>query len=219
MAYEAYVFDAYGTLFDVASAVRRHGQAIGTDAARLGELWRTKQIEYSWVRSLMRRRKDFWSLTEDALDYAIAELGGGSAGLRRQLLDAYEDLDAYPDVASTLQALKARGERTAILSNGTAAMLARALASAGLTQHIDHVLSVDEVDAFKTDPKTYQLVVDRLDLAPGRVAFVSSNRWDIAGATAFGFTTFWINRSGKTDEYLDLPPLKTLSSLGELIGS
>ncbi len=212
-----YVFDAFGTLFDVNSAVERHRDEIGPQATRLAELWRTKQLEYSWVRSLMGRWRDFQSLTEEALAFAAERCGGVSESLRASLLDAYAELDAYPDVGPTLGALKARGARTAILSNGTDAMLARAIASAGIGQGLDASLSVDRAGVFKTDRRAYELVGKHFEIAPNEVAFVSSNRWDVAGATAFGFQAIWINRTGAPDEYHDLPPARVLGSLTELI--
>ncbi|HEX4765455.1 MAG TPA: haloacid dehalogenase type II [Lichenihabitans sp.] len=216
MTRSLYVFDAYGTLLDVHSAVMRHGEEIGEEAARLSELWRTKQLEYSWVRSLMGRYRDFQVLTEAALDHAIARHGGLARGLREKLLDAYADLDAYPDARPALSALKRAGARTAILSNGSPAMLERAVGASGLRDCLDASLSVDALQVFKTDPRVYGLVGARFGTAPGEVVFVSSNRWDVAGATAYGFETYWINRAGLPDEYEDLPPKAVLGSLAEL---
>lgn len=219
MATSLYVFDAYGTLFDIHSAVARHRTEIGPEANRLSELWRTKQLEYSWVRTLMGRMRDFQALTEDALDFAAARCGGISAGLRARLLLAYAELDAYPDVRPALEGLRAAGARTAILSNGSRPMLALAIGSAGLADCLDASLSVDEAGAFKTDPRTYGLVGAHFGTRPNEVAFVSSNRWDVAGAAAFGFHVFWINRAGMPDEYRDLPPVAVLASLTDLLRS
>ena len=208
-----YVFDAYGTLFDVNAAVMRHADALGERADRLADLWRTKQLEYSWVLSLMGRTADFWSLTVRSLDVAAARCGGISAEVRQRLLESYAELDAYPDAKPTLQALRGRGIRTAILSNGSPAMLAQAIAAAGLDTAFDAVLSVEAAGVFKTHPRTYGRVVDRFGVAPDDVRFVSSNRWDVAGATAFGFRAVWINRGRAPDEYLDLPPRAVFDSL------
>jgi 2-haloacid dehalogenase len=213
---DIYVFDAYGTLFDVHSAVARHREAVGAQADRLSELWRTKQLEYTWVRSLMGVRRDFSALTQEALDFAAARCGGLSPATRAALLDAYRTLSAYPDVRPTLSALKARGARTAILSNGTPAMLADAVRAAGIGDLLDAVLSIEEAGVFKTDPRTYALVTARFDCKPAAVSFQSSNRWDIAGAVAFGFAGVWINRSGQPDEYADLAPHRVLAGLSEL---
>ena len=213
-----YVFDAYGTLFDVHSAVARHRAAVGPQADRLTELWRMKQLEYTWVRSLMGAYQDFRGLTADALDHAAARCGGISPQTRAALLDAYERLDAYPDVLPALQALKAGGCAVAILSNGTPAMLAAAVQSAGLAPCIDAILSVDSLRVFKTAPQVYALVEARFGLAPAQVSFQSSNRWDVAGAVNYGFRAVWINRTGQPDEYADLPPTRILSGLATLTG-
>jgi 2-haloacid dehalogenase len=217
MPHPVYVFDAYGTLLDVHSAVARHRAAIGPKADLLSELWRTKQLEYSWVRSLAGAYRDFWACTQDALDVAAASAGGLDAAMRDTLLSAYRALDAYPDVIPTLAALRARGVKTAILSNGTQDMLAAAVDSAGLGGLLDAVLSVDAAGVFKTDPRTYALVEARFGCPRSAVSFQSSNRWDVAGATKFGFRTVWINRTGKPDEYRDLPPEHVVSSLSELL--
>lgn len=212
-----YVFDAYGTLFDVHSAVARHSGEIGPEAARLSDLWRSKQLEYTWVRSLSGRYRDFSALTEEALDYAAARCGGLSPALRAKLLTAYAVLDAFPEVSATLDELKARGSKTAILSNGTRAMLERAVASAGLAGRLDAILSVDPLRIFKTAPAAYELIEAQLGVAPGDVMFVSSNRWDIAGATAFGLRSIWVNRTGVPDEYGDLPPAAVVQGLDEIL--
>ncbi len=212
MTIRAYVFDAYGTLFDVHAAVRRHADAIGPGSQRLSEIWRIKQLEYTWVRSLAGRYRDFWSLTEEALDYAIAVAAPTAASLRPQLLDAYRELDAYPEVRGVLTRLKATAQ-LAILSNGSPEMLDSAVKSAGLDDLLDHLLSVDGIAIYKTDPRVYDLVGERLGVEPSEVSFQSSNRWDIAGATAYGFRTVWINRAGQPDEYPDLAPMAVMTSL------
>lgn len=208
-----YVFDAYGTLFDVHAAVRRHADEIGPDADRLSALWRTKQLEYSWTRALAGRYRDFWSLTEDALDHAFAKVPSAPRSARPALLDAYRTLDAYPEVIDVLTALKQAGAMTAILSNGSPAMLEMAVRAAGIGELLDDVLSVDPLAIYKPLPAVYELVTTRFRVFADAVSFQSSNRWDIAGATAFGFRTVWINRTGEPDEYADLPPVVMLSSL------
>ena len=210
-----YVFDAYGTLFDVHAAVRKHAAAVGGEADRLSALWRTKQLEYSWTRALAGRYRDFWALTEDALDYAITKLDA-PRHTREALLDAYRTLDAYPEVIDVLTTLKQAGAATAILSNGSPAMLELAVRAAGIGELLDDVLSVEDLATYKPLPAVYELVTNRFRAYPDTVSFQSSNRWDIAGATAFGFRTVWINRSGEPDEYADLPPRVTLSSLSGL---
>lgn len=211
--YSAYVFDAYGTLFDVHAAVRRFAGEIGPDGQLLSEIWRAKQLEYSWVRTLMGAYQDFWDLTEQALDYAFAKVPSADKALRQQLLDAYWKLDCYPEVPATLRSLKADGAKVAILSNGSPAMLEAAVRSAALETVIDEVFSVDALQRFKTEPSVYEIVTTAWRLYPSKISFQSSNRWDIAGATKFGFRTVWINRAGQPDEYFDLKPELILPSL------
>ncbi|WP_034852331.1 haloacid dehalogenase type II [Sinorhizobium sojae] len=216
MSYAAYVFDAYGTLFDVHAAVRRHADAIGPDGQAFSELWRAKQLEYSWVRALMGAYVDFWQLTEQSLDFAFQRFPSADPKLKKKLLDAYWTLDCYPEVPAVLRGLKERGARIAILSNGSPAMLASAVKNAALDIVIDDVFSVDSVVTFKTAPAVYDLVTTRYRLYPRAVSFQSSNRWDIAGATKFGFRTVWINRADMPDEYRDFGPSLILPSLESL---
>jgi 2-haloacid dehalogenase len=217
MQHTAYVFDAYGTLFDVHAAVRRHAAAVGPDGQLLSEIWRAKQLEYSWVRTLMGSYVDFRQLTEQALDYAFSRVPSANRALRADLLDAYMRLDCYPEVPSVLKALKAAGARVAILSNGSPAMLEAAVRSAALDTIFDAVFSVDAVKRFKTDPAVYEMVTSAWRLYPEAVSFQSSNRWDVAGAARAGFRTVWINRTGMPDEYADLPPALILPSLEGLV--
>lgn len=214
---KAVVFDAYGTLFDVHSAVSRHAAKVGEEATRLSEIWRAKQLEYSWVLSLAERYVPFWSLTEQALDYAFSRCPGVDLSLRPLLLDAYRSLDAYPDVKATLGALRAQGLRTGILSNGDPMMLSTAVASAGLSGELDAVLSVEEVKVFKTSPDAYHVALEALSLNADEIVFVSSNRWDIAGASAFGLIPIWVNRLNLPDEYPEFPPRAVIDSLKGLL--
>lgn len=214
----AVVFDAYGTLFDVHAAVQRHAEAIGPDATTLSELWRNKQLEYSWILALAGQYTPFWTLTERALDHALARVPSVDPALRDDLLNAYRDLDAYGEVPGTLSALRERGLRTAILTNADQKMVDRAVASASLAGHLDAVLSVDDARVFKTHPAAYQIALDRLQVDRSEIVFCSSNRWDIAGAAAFGLRPVWINRKGLPDEYPDLAPVAVLSSLDGLLG-
>lgn len=216
MSHAAYVFDAYGTLFDVHAAVRRHAAEIGPDGQAFSELWRAKQLEYSWVRSLMGAYQDFWQLTEQSLDYAFSRFPSADRKLRKRLLDAYWTLDCYPEVPAVLKGLKERGARLAILSNGSPDMLAAAVHNAALEIVIDDVFSVDTVKTYKAAPAVYDLVTTRYRLYPHAVSFQSSNRWDIAGATKFGFRTVWINRADMPDEYRDQGPALILPSLESL---
>ena len=195
---EACVFDAYGTLFDVHSAVARLRARVGGQADALSQLWRVKQLEYTWLRALMGRHADFWQVTGDALDYALARTGVDPA-MREPLLQAYLALDAYPEVPDVLRRLRAAGLKTAILSNGEPKMLAAGARSAGIDGLLHAILSVEDVGIFKPHPKVYQLAVDRLAVRPAQIAFQSSNAWDVSGAATFGLRAVWINR-------LDMPP-------------
>jgi 2-haloacid dehalogenase len=208
-----FVFDAYGTLFDVHAAIGRHRAAAGPDADRFSEIWRTKQLEYTWTLTLAGRYADFWTLTQAALDFAFARVPSVDRALRDRLLDAYMTLDAFPDARTILRDLKARGEKTAILSNGSPAMLEAAVKAADLKNDLDAVLSVDAVRMYKPRPEVYALAVKAFSCKPADVVFVSSNRWDVMGAAAFGFRTAWVNRANAPDEYAGPPPPVTLSGL------
>ena len=213
----AFVFDAYGTLFNVHAAIARHRERAGPDADRLSEIWRAKQLEYAWTLTLAGRYVDFWTLTERALDHALARVPSVNAALRPLLLDAYRTLDAYPDARAALHDLKGRNRRTAILSNGSPAMLASAVGAANLAAVLDAVISVDEVRVYKPRREVYALAAERLGEDAGAIAFVSSNRWDVMGAAAFGFRAVWINRAGMPDEYPEASPAATLTDLGALL--
>ena len=216
----ACVFDAYGTLFDVHSAVARLRERVGEQADALSQLWRTKQLEYTWLRALMGRHADFWQVTGDALDYALARTGVDRA-VREPLMQAYLSLDAYPEVPEVLRRLRAGGLKTAILSNGEPEMLEAAARSAGIDGLLDAVLSVEEVGIFKPHPKVYQLAVDRLGAPADRIAFQSSNAWDVNGAATFGLRAVWINRLGMPAERLPGAAeheLRDLSGLPALLG-
>lgn len=215
--YKAYVFDAYGTLFDVHSAVSKHFDKVGKNPARVSEVWRNKQLEYTWVRSGMNRYQDFWELTAQALDFALESVPDSNKTCRDALLDAYLQLDCYSEVASVLSQLKEKGFKTAILSNGSPKMLKAAVDHARLDTLLDDLFSIDAIEVFKTSPKTYQMVLDQYQCKANEVAFQSSNRWDIAGAAAFGFDCNWINRTNQPDEYSDLPPKKTHKDLTSLL--
>jgi 2-haloacid dehalogenase len=213
----AYVFDAYGTLFDVHAAIGRYRAVAGADAERFSEIWRTKQLEYTWTLTLAGHYADFWTLTERALDYAFARVPTVDRGLRRKLLEAYLTLDAFPDARTALTALKAQGSRLAILSNGTPAMLTAAVEAAGLADQFDAVLSIDSMRRYKPRPEVYGLATEALGLRPDEIAFVSSNRWDVMGAVSFGFQAHWVNRAGAPDEYPDFPPQRRIGNLEALL--
>jgi 2-haloacid dehalogenase len=213
------VFDAYGTLFDFHAAVSRHNAAAGPDAAAFSELWRQKQIEYTWTHTLAGRYVEFWTLTQRGLDYCFERFPSVDRKLRADLLSAYLKLDAYPDALHVLRELRGRGERTAILTNGSPAMIASAVEAAGLKGSLDAVLSVDLVKMFKPRPEVYSLVTKEFSCTPRDVVFVSSNRWDAMGATAFGFRTVWVNRGKAPGEYPDFPPAAVVADLTGLLSA
>jgi 2-haloacid dehalogenase len=210
------VFDAYGTLFDYASAAMRCKDALASDWMAVSELWRRKQLEYSWLRSLMGRHADFWHVTGESLDYALAAFKRQDPALRALLMQQFLSLDCYGDVVKMLERLRAGGMKTAILSNGTPTMLTAAVNSSGIGRLLDGVYSVEKVGVFKPHPSVYQIIVDEMAVAAGRVCFMSSNGWDAAGAAAFGFRTVWINRSGAPVENLPAHPEAMLSGMAEL---
>jgi len=212
----AAVFDAYGTLFDYNAAAARCRAALGDKAEALSRLWRDKQLQYSWLRSLMGRHADFWQVTSDGLDYALATLGIADAALRDRLMDCYLTLDCFPEVPAMLARLRAAGMRTAILSNGSPRMLKAAVEGAGLGALLDASLSIEEAGIYKPHPKVYQLAVDRLGVAAGAIAFQSSNAWDAHGAAAFGFKAVWCNRYGQRPERLPGALAAEIRSLAEL---
>jgi len=216
----AFVFDAYGTLFDVHAAIGRHRAAAGPDADRFSEIWRSKQLEYTWTLTLAGRYVDFWTLTERALDFTFARLPSVDRALRPELLDAYWTLEAFADARAALRGLKAGGLSTAILSNGTPKMLTAAVDAAGIGGDLDAVLSVDAIRCYKPRPEVYALVTERFGIAPADVVFVSSNRWDVMGAASFGFRTAWINRTGAPEEYGPAPDavLSDLDGLAAMCG-
>jgi 2-haloacid dehalogenase len=212
----ACVFDAYGTLFDVAAAARSCGGELGEKSSALNSLWREKQLQYTWLRALQGRHADFWQVTGEALDFALETLQITRTGLRERLLNLYLTLDAFPEVRDTLARLKQAGMRTAILSNGSPPMLKAAVEGAQINHLLDAVLSVEEVGIYKPHPRVYQLAVDRLGLEAGAIAFQSSNAWDACAASAFGMRVVWCNRYDQRPERLPGKPDHEIRSLAEL---
>ena len=218
---KACVFDAYGTLFNVNAAAERCRDAIGDKADDLARLWRSKQLEYTWQRSLRGDYEDFWHITGDALDYTMATFGLEDPALRARLMEIYFVLDAYPEVAEALRRLKAAGQRTAILSNGSPSMLIAAVRNAHLDGLLDRLLSVDRLQIYKPHPSVYQLAVDELSIPSESIAFMSSNAWDASAAAAFGMQVVWINRFGAHAELLPgelQAEIRSLSELPALLG-
>ncbi len=219
---KACVFDAYGTLFDYASAALRSKDVLGDKREPFTRLWREKQLQYTWLRSLQSQYVDFWQVTGDALDFAMEAFGVASAALRENLMNTYLALDAFPEVAETLRRLRTMGLKTAILSNGTPEMLERAIVNAHLEDLFDVVLSVEEAGVYKPHPSVYQLAVDHLSLKCREILFLSSNAWDAYAASAFGMRVVWCNRYGQKAERLPGRPdheIKTLDELPVLIAT
>lgn len=218
MSLKVCVFDAYGTLFDVSAAARE--AASEPEAAHWAEhwpqiaaLWRQKQLEYTWLRATADKHTDFWAVTQDGLDYALEAVGLSDSKLRKRLLDLYFTLSAYPEVPDMLMALKRSGFATAILSNGTPQMLESAATSAGIGTSLDAVLSVESIGIFKPSAAVYDLVEEKFECTRGEVLFVSSNGWDAAAASGYGFQTVWVNRASAPQERLWAKPAHEMSDL------
>ena len=215
----ACVFDAYGTLFDVSSPVQKLATEIGDKATDLARLWRQKQLEYTWLRSLMGVHADFWHVTGDALDFSLEALKVEDPGLRDELMTLYLKLDAYPDVADALKDVRARNKRTAILSNGSPSMLDSAVRAAGLEKSFDMVLSVEDVGIYKPSRRVYRHAMHKLQVqdAPS-ICFVSANSWDAQGAAQFGFQAVRLMRDGGKDDRIPGKVTARMESLSELAG-
>ncbi len=217
----ACVFDAYGTMFDVAAAAAQCRDALGDKADELSAIWRTRQLEYTWLRSLMQEYVEFWQVTGDGLDYAMAALGIEDDALRQRLMDIYMKLDAYPEVKDVLTALKGGNIKTAILSNGSPKMLTAAVENAEITDLLDDVFSVDSIGIYKPHPSVYQMAVDGLGVEAGKICFMSSNAWDAAAGANFGYRVVWVNRFGQPQERIPgdhEQEIKTLEALPPLLG-
>ncbi len=217
---KACVFDAYGTLFDVASVTRGAQDELKQHCQALSDAWRAKQLQYTWLRGLAGHHADFWQVTGDALDYAMSGLGLADKDLRARLMDLYLRITAYAEVPAMLERLRGGGMKLAILSNGTPQMLAAAVANADIAHLFDAILSVEEVGVYKPHPRVYQLAPRRLGLRKRSICFVSSNGWDAWSAKAFGFQVLWCNRTGQPAEHLPALPdgqVPDLSSLPSLV--
>ncbi len=214
----ACIFDAYGTLFDVNAAARHCADRLGDAWQPLAETWRAKQLQYTWLRALTGQHTDFWQVTQDALDHALASLSINDPGLRTELADLYLRLDAYPEVPQMLADLKAAGLKTAILSNGSPKMLDAAVANAGIADLLDAVLTVESVGVFKPHPSVYELAEKQFGFDPGAMSFQSSNGWDAYSAKAFGFRVVWVNRFGQAAEHIPDTPDLQIADLTGLAG-
>jgi len=213
---KACVFDAYGTLFDIHAPTAAIADELGDKARSLSEMWRAKQLQYTWLRSLMDAYTDFWRVTGDGLDYALAAHDIDNPDIRQRLMDLYLTINAYPDAVATLQKLKDAGYATGILSNGSPDMLAAAVKNSGLAPLLDEVMSVEDVGIFKPSARVYQLAVDRMGVLPREICFVSANAWDASGAADFGFQVAHLNRFDQPAEKLPGVPKATMKSLSDL---
>ena len=211
------VFDAYGTLFDVHSAASRHQVRLGQHAQEISKLWRSKQLEYTWLRSLMNCYVDFWKITQDALDYALDYQGIDDNSLRKDLLRAYYELSCYSEVPDTLIKLKKLGLGTAILSNGSWEMLEAGVTNSNLGNALDSIISVDTIKIFKPSPKVYNLATNQLCCKKEEILFFSSNAWDVSGAAVFGFQTVWVNRFAQKTERLPGAALMEISTIDAVL--
>ena len=217
---KACIFDAYGTLFDVNAACRELSLDVGDKWQDLANLWRLRQVEYSWLRNSMNEYIDFWEITSGALDYAMEVLDIHDKKLKEQLLELYLKLEAYPEVKEILQKLKDKNYRTGILSNGSTQMLDSAVKNANIENLLDVVISVDECKIYKPSREVYDLVEKKTDIKKDNVTFFSSNAWDMHAAANYGFTTIWVNRFDGVLERLPGKPsaiVKTLNNIDELI--
>lgn len=213
---DACVFDAYGTMFDVAAAAKHCQDDLGDQWAPLAQIWREKQLQYTWLRSLMGEYTPFWQVTQDGLDYALATLEIENKELRERLLNIYLELDAYPEISDMLSKLKSAHLKTAILSNGSPEMLDSAVTNAGLGDVLDNVFSVHKLGVFKPDSRVYQMAVDEMGVAKERVCFMSSNAWDACAAANFGFRVVWVNRFGQAEERIPGQHEHEIQNLAEL---
>jgi 2-haloacid dehalogenase len=218
---QACIFDAYGTLFDFNSAAERCRDVLGDKTDELSALWRTKQLQYTWLRSLMGKHKPFWEVTGDALDFAMATVGVQDAALRQRLMDLYDHIDCFPEVPAVLKTLKNAGLTTAILSNGSPDMLAGAVQHTGIGDDLDAILSVEAVGVFKPHPSVYDLPSRHFGIPHQHISFQSSNAWDAVAAATFGMRVVWCNRYGQRPEVLTAEPdveVSTLRDLPSLLG-
>jgi len=213
---EACVFDAYGTLFDVNSAAAKCKKKLGNRWESFANAWRTTQLEYTWLRSLMKRHKNFWEITEDSLDHTM-ETFKIKQGMRNELLNLYKELSPYPEVKECLEGLKAKKIKIAILSNGTPDLLKGLVESNNIQNYFDDIMSIESVGIYKPDSKVYEMPIKKYDCKPENICFMSSNTWDISGGGVFGYNAVWVNRLNKVFDKLSYKPKNVINSLEELL--
>ena len=213
---KALIFDAYGTLFDVNSAANKCKDKIGEDWENFANFWRTTQLEYTWLRSLMRRHKDFWEITEDSLDKSM-KVFGVDKNMKNELLNLYKVLSPYPEVKNVLESLKDRNFKLAILSNGTPDLLNELVTSNNLNNLFDDLFSVEEVKVFKPDSKVYEIPTKKYNIKANQIIFLSSNTWDVSGGGNFGYNSVWVNRNKSKFDLLDYQPKNEINNLTQLL--
>ncbi len=213
---KALVFDAYGTLFDVNSAANKCKKKIGKEWENFAYFWRTTQLEYTWLRSLMKRHRDFWKITEDSLDKSM-EVFGLDKNMKNELLNLYKVLSLYPEVKNVLKSLKDRKFKLAILSNGTPALLNELVSSNNLNNLFDNIFSVEEVKVFKPDSRVYEMPIKKYNIKANQITFLSANTWDVSGGGNFGYNSVWVNRNKSSFDRLDYSPKYEISNLTQLL--
>jgi 2-haloacid dehalogenase len=213
---EACVFDAYGTLFDVNSAAAKCKKKLGNRWESFANAWRTTQLEYTWLRSLMKRHKNFWEITEDSLDHTM-ETFKIKQGMRNELLNLYKELSPYPEVKECLEGLKSKKIKIAILSNGTPDLLKGLVESNNIQNYFDDILSIETVGIYKPDSKVYDMPIKKYDCKPENICFMSSNTWDVSGGGVFGYNAVWVNRFNKVFDKLSYKPKFVINNLKELL--
>ena len=213
---KALVFDAYGTLFDVNSAANKCKDKIGDKWEAFANYWRTTQLEYTWLRSLMKRHKDFWQITEDSLDKSIRVFKIDNS-MRDELLDLYKILSPFEEVPKVLKSLKEKNFKLAILSNGTPSLLNELVRSNNLNNLFDDIFSIEEVGVFKPDSKVYDLPVKKYKIEKNEIAFLSANTWDVSGGGNYGYNSIWVNRNNNIFDKLDYAPQNEIKNLNDLL--
>ena len=213
---KAIIFDAYGTLFDVNSAAEKCKSKIGDKWENFANYWRKTQLEYTWLRSLMEKHKDFWQITEDSLDKSM-KVFNIDLKMKNELLELYKTLSTYPEVKETLEKLKEKKYKLAILSNGTPSLLNELVESNKLKNLFDDIFSIEEVSIYKPSPKVYDMPIKKYKFEKEEVAFLSSNTWDVSGGGNYGFSSIWVNRNNNIFDYLDYKPKKEISELNQLL--
>ena len=213
---KAIVFDAYGTLFDVNSAAEKCKDKIGDKWETFSNYWRTTQLEYTWLRSLMKRHKDFWQITEDSLDKSMLTFKIDKS-MRNELLNLYKELSTFPEVKSVLEELKKKSIKLAILSNGTPSLLSNLVKNSNLENLFDDVFSIEEVKIYKPDPKVYDIPVNKYKIKKEEITFLSANTWDVSGGGNYGYNAIWVNRTNNVFDKLDYKPKNEVKNLRELL--